>query len=176
MASTFSQNARRKNILKYWNDCTKKRMLITLIILTLVFIWGNSALPSEPSNAISNEVTAAVGGEINNNDMQESSETTWLTSEHIRKLAHVTEFAVLGIVVALLAKSRKIGACSNLSALALCGLSVAVIDETIQLFNDRTSAVKDIWIDFGGFTIGCCVALLTGYLLTKRKTTHGQAS
>ena len=164
------------NSMKYWNDCARKRILVTLVILTLVFIWGNSALPSKPSNAISDDVTAAVGGEITYNDMQESTATTWVTSEYVRKLAHVTEFAVLGIVAALLVKKRKNGACSNLSALALCGLSVAVIDETIQLFNDRTSAVKDIWIDFGGFTIGCCVALLTGYLLTKRKTTHGQAS
>ena len=164
------------NSMKYWNDCVRKRILITLVILTLVFIWGNSALPAEPSNTISDDVTTAVGGEITNNDMQESTATTWVTSEYVRKLAHVTEFAVLGIVATLLAKKRKNCAFSNLSALALFGLSVAVIDETIQLFNDRTSAVKDIWIDFGGFTIGCCVALLTGYLLTKRKTTHGQAS
>lgn len=162
--------------MKYWNDCARKRILITLVILTLAFIWGNSALPAEPSNAISDDVTAAVGGEITNNDMQEATATTWVTSEHIRKLAHVTEFAVLGIVATLLAKKRKNCAFSNISALALCGMSVALIDETIQLFNDRTSAVKDIWIDLGGFAIGCCVAILTGYLLTKRKKTHGQAS
>ena len=155
--------------MKCQNGCTRKRIIITLVILTLLFIWGNSILPSKSSNAISDNVTSAVGGEITNNDMQEKLATTWLTSGHIRKLAHVTEFAVLGAFIFLLAARKEKKTTQQFSSIALFGLLVALTDETIQLFNDRTSEIKDVWIDFAGFAIGCCLMSLALYLHTKRK-------
>ena len=108
--------------MKCQNGCTRKRIIITLVILTLLFIWGNSILPSKSSNAISDNVTSTVGGEITHNDLQEKSATTWLTSGHIRKLAHVTEFAVLGAFTFLLAARNKKKITQQFSSIALFGL------------------------------------------------------
>ena len=38
-------------------------------------------------------------------------------------------------------------------------LSVAVVDEFIQSFSDRTSLVADILLDFGGAVTGLCLSV-----------------
>lgn len=146
------------------NDCNI-RILTSLIIIVLLFIWGNSALPSESSNAISDSVTSKVGGAITHDDVQEKNSTTWLTSGHIRKLAHVAEFAVLGAILVLLVVQKKKKLMQQLPSIALFGLLVALLDETIQLFNDRTAAIKDVWIDFGGL----CAGVLIVYCLRRAR-------
>lgn len=147
----------------------RKKALLILVALVLCFIWGNSLLPARFSNAISNRVTAIVGGEITHSAEQEKNSPTWLTSGHIRKLAHMTEFGALGAVCILITVSRGKKVREHLSTIALLGLSAAVIDETIQLFTGRTSAVKDIWIDSAGFAIGCVLSWVMAYLLVLRK-------
>jgi hypothetical protein len=145
------------------------RLLIILISITLAFIWVNSALPSAESNTISDKVTKAVGGEVLDRDTDEDIVAgTWLTDKHVRKLAHGAEYGILAVEIVLLIvlSERKIP--DKLSTIILAGLCVALIDETIQLFNDRTSMVEDIWIDMSGFLIG---ALITWYIyqLVKKK-------
>ena len=76
---------------------------------------------------------------------------------------HATEFALLGaeLTVVLRVLWNKAG-----SLLALCGMSAALLDETIQLFSEgRAGMVKDIWIDLGGFCLG--VGLI--WLLRRKK-------
>lgn len=128
----------------------RKQVLILLLVGILAFIWGNSALSSVRSNHISDQVTSVVGGELTHTDAEEAAASRWLTSGHIRKIAHASEFAALGVVVTLLSAKRK-GAWTGI---ALAGVLIALTDETIQIFTGRTSAVKDVWIDFGGFLLG----------------------
>jgi len=85
---------------------------------------------------------------------------------------HVTEFAVLGAFTFLLAERKEKKTTQQFSSIALFGLLIALTDETIQLFNDRTSAIKDVWIDFAGFAIGCCLMSLALYLHTQKKHNH----
>ena len=84
---------------------------------------------------------------------------------------HVTEFAVLGAFTFLLAARKEKKTTQQFSSIALFGLLVALTDETIKLFNDRTSAIKDVWIDFAGFTIGCGLMSLALYH-AQRKQNH----
>ncbi len=122
---------------------------MVLTALMLCFIWGNSLLPESVSGAISGfakDIINALMGTVGDNQAVLSGDGV------LRKIAHGTSFAVLGVLQMLLRQDLK----QHKNTLALTGLSVALIDETIQLFvNGRAGLVKDIWIDFGGFMFGC---------------------
>ena len=68
----------------------------------------------------------------------------------MRKAAHFSEFALLGaelFALRLLLHRR------SLTAAPLAVLCTAVIDETIQIYSERTSSTIDVIIDFfGGIT------------------------
>lgn len=136
------------------------RMLMILLIFTLCFIWGNSLLPASVSGAFSGRVNDLVN-------------MIWHTIYHkmvssgdgtLRKIAHATEFAALGMeTLVLLRYDLK----KNWASIFLCGVSTALIDETIQLFiAGRSGEVRDIWIDFAGFLLG---VLLIHITLGRRK-------
>lgn len=150
-------------------------ILTALSVLTVAFIWGNSLIPSDLSVAISEKVSAVLSGSSAEapvaSDTPNSSETTGSAPsspepeapnfvQHIRKAAHFAEFSVLGAELALLALLRRRGA--GKTALFLCchAVAAALIDETLQLFNDRHSLVRDVWIDLAGYAAGCAAALL----------------
>ena len=138
---------------------TKKQQLpLILIFITAaltVFIWSNSMLDSETSGAISNAVTEFISdifGEIPKESYEDSH-------HFIRKTAHFTEFALLGVLYTLI-KTKLDG--KTFSALVFfpvsCTLFTAVCDEFIQSFTGRGSSVRDVMLDFSG--------ALTGILLT----------
>ncbi|MBR6792914.1 MAG: VanZ family protein [Clostridia bacterium] len=86
----------------------------------------------------------------------------------VRKAAHMTEFCVLALLICWL---------SGVLKRAFHGyglfytLSVAVVDEFIQSFSDRTSLVADILIDFSGALIGFGAVLLIKTIIKRKK--HG---
>lgn len=136
------------------------KLLLVLIILTLCFIWGNSLLSANLSGTVSGWVKDFI-----NTIIGELGGTSMSGDGVLRKIAHASEFALLGIELTflLLGRFKK-----HISLLFLCGLSVALLDETIQLFvNGRAGSVKDIWIDFAGYCVGA-----TMFLLLKRVTRH----
>ncbi len=134
-----------------------------LLILNVLFIWGNSLLPGAVSAAISRFVRDLLallfpGGSTDPN------------AGHglLRKLAHFTEFACLGGLLTWQLSMQKRPALFAL----LPGFLVAGIDETIQLFvPDRGPAVADVLIDTAGVLLGIGL-LLIGY--TVRKSQKGK--
>lgn len=142
-------------------DKRKQHLLLGLTILTLAFIWGNSLMPGTVSDAFSQrvgEVLSRIFGGVM--DQEEGHGV-------LRKLAHGTEYLVLGVELSLLLRLWK----KHWSQLLLCGVGAALIDETIQLFVEgRSGAIRDVWIDLGGFCTGCliCVGILA--LRNRRKT------
>jgi VanZ family protein len=136
------------------------RMLIIFLIFTLCFIWGNSLLPASVSGDFSGRVNDLVN-------------MIWHTIDHrigssgdgvLRKVAHATEFAALGMETLVLFQYdfKK-----KWTSIFLCGIGTALIDETIQLFTaGRSGEVRDIWIDFTGFLFG---VLLVHITLGRRK-------
>jgi len=133
--------------MKCQSDCISKRIIISLLIVTLCFIWINSMMPSQLSNEFSNSIVKLLGGTVTHSKEEAKQATTMLNSENVRKLAHFLEYAILGCVTMTL----KLKHHRRLSDILLLGLGIAVIDETIQLFDGRTSSIKDIWIDMAGF-------------------------
>jgi VanZ family protein len=94
-----------------------------------------------------------------------------LTEHILRKLAHFTEFSILGFLLAtdtLLFMSNPI---KKMNIPAFVGLLVALTDETIQFFiPGRSSQVTDVWIDFMGVCFGIVILVLVNlYVTGKRK-------
>lgn len=134
-------------------------LLTVLIVLLLLFIWGNSVLPAGISSRISSFVAGLLG-----KDAMEAQ---------VRKAGHFTEFFVLGGVLGLYAALRGRKGKDKATFLVFPALFVPLMDETIQMFNDRGPQVRDIWIDIAGYTCGCLLLLLAAALVRRflrRKT------
>lgn len=150
----------------------KQNLIGLLLLLNLCFIWGNSLLPPHTSNAISDRVTEIIQSVFAVQKEDNEASDTWWTGRHVRKLAHATEFAVLGVLMSAYAAVRGKKLRGNWTSIALSGVLTALTDETIQLFNGRTSAVKDVWIDSGGFAFGMLLAAFLLVRIEKRRASQ----
>lgn len=151
----------------------RRRTLVVLAVLIICFIWGNSAMPSKPSNALSDSITQVVGGEVTSGGKQPTHAGTWLTSSHVRKLAHLTEFAAIGMCLAVIVCTKRRGGLDNASRVMLYGILLAVTDETIQMLNDRTSCIRDVWIDCSGYVVGAVLGWCIIGMWRRRGAIHG---
>lgn len=130
-------------------------LLCALIIVTVGFIWGNSLKSRNESQLLSLGVLQFLRPLL---DAVFSAEN--VTDHLVRKLAHFTEFAVLGAELVLLTiLLRKLSHQSILNCL-FAGLIIAVTDETIQIFSARGSQVTDVVLDFFGVIAGALFLLL----------------
>lgn len=145
--------------------CTRKRLRISavLIALILAFIWGNSVLPGEVSGAFSQWVKRVLALFLPA-DISLVEEDSGL----LRKVAHFTEFAVLGACLAW-----RSGMLRKMPHQALFpGMAAAVVDETIQRFvPGRNASILDVLLDSGGVLAGMFLIYLGHTILKKRKTT-----
>ena len=132
---------------------TDKRLpaATVLLILNLAVIWGNSLLPGEISGAISGFVRDLIAL------LLPGDGTPGQGHGLLRKLAHFTEFASLGMILTWI-----MGMLSRPLPLALaCGFAAACVDETIQMFvPDRGPAFTDVLIDTSGVLTGLLLLLL----------------
>ena len=141
-----------------WGDDMKRslrNLLIAVLILNLAFIWGNSLLDGDKSNALSDAVIGLMrrivgfsGGGSGGASTGGSGTLSFL----VRKAAHMTEFLLLAVWAGMLDFRGKF-----LPQRLLFGLMTALVDETIQLYTGRTSLVTDVWIDYIGFAVGTVV-------------------
>ena len=133
---------------------TDRRLRLSkwLIWGTLCFIWGNSLLPGSVSGAFSDAVKQLLAWLL-------PGEIPGVTSGGglLRKLAHFSEFALLGAVL-----TWRFGMKKRKKVLALvCGFGAACMDETIQMFvPDRGPAIRDVTIDTCGVLTGMILLLL----------------
>ena len=130
------------------------RPLTVLILLTLALIWGHSLLGREASSEESGfvmellePVLEMVVGEGN------------VTEFLVRKLAHFTEFFVLGLeLLTFFAYRKPLFPQAFLLALTH-GFFAAFLDETIQIFSGRGPMIQDVWLDVSGFAVGASLML-----------------
>ena len=141
----------------------KKRILSVLIVLNLALIWGNSLMTGADSGAISGGVLAFLGRFLP--VLQTEAGHTFL-----RKAAHFSEFALLGLLYC--GRHRLVRQETPLHLMGF-GLAVACIDETIQIFTPgRASSLIDVWIDTSGFALGLAVILTAYKIYNKIKGEH----
>lgn len=116
------------------------------------FIWGNSIMPASESDAISKGLVAFLSEKLGNVSFIEVPDNNTM-----RKIAHAVEFSVLGMIVTVLLRGIFRAGCGWTLA---AGMAVALTDETIQMFSSgRSSSVRDVWIDTGGFVCGMLAVL-----------------
>ena len=138
-----------------------------LIALTLAFIFVQSMLSPKTSSNESNAVGDAVVDvyeDVVGTDTPEKVEKVnsfrLFIDKYVRKLAHFLEYGLLGIETAFLllfaygwgkrcltlpAPMRKV------ARSLLFPITVAFLDESIQLFSGRGASVIDMWIDIIGY-------------------------
>lgn len=129
--------------------------LLVLIASTVAFAFFQSTLSPAQSGATSDAV-----GEIIEEIIPPETPVGNYVQINLRKIAHFVEFACLGIEVALYVfiYHRRL----SFALLSyLFAMTVALFDETIQIFSGRGASVSDVWLDFSGFVFS---SLLT-YLL-----------
>lgn len=138
---------------------TAKIVLFVITIATLCFIWGNSMLPKSVSSGESGFVMKLIS------PILEIFVGKGNVTEHlVRKLAHFTEYSVLGVELALIfgiikRKERKSVWC-NYPMIIMHAVTLSFIDETIQIFSGRGPAIVDMWIDTVGAAIFSAIVLL----------------
>ena len=139
----------------------KKRnaLCCALIALNLALIWGNSTLPGGVSMELSDGFLALLS--------QGLPALAVIGSILIRKLAHFSEFACLGLLLGWLLSPE--GGFRGFAAPALLGTLAACVDETIQRFvPGRESSLIDVWIDIFGVCAGILLLRL-GYCCIRRR-------
>ena len=150
----------KASVCKRWNI-----ILGLLVLLTLAFIWGNSLLPRTESQELSRGLLA---------EICEALETVGVhldpQNDHwLRKLAHFSEFGLLGLELCLLLWLNRHQSVQGFVNCAFAGLAVAVTDEALQLISNRGSQVQDVLLDFAGFLTGLLLCgLLCGIIGRKR--------
>ena len=138
----------------------KKTVCAVLLVLNILFVWGNSLLPGSASAAFSGWVKDILRAVFSITSSNPSAGHGLL-----RKLAHFTEFACLGaLLTSIFVLWHK-----PVGWALLCGFLVACVDETIQRFvPDRGPSFVDVLIDTAGVCVGVG-AFLVGYAIYKKQ-------
>lgn len=157
-------------MLKYMVEKNKKRRYALITILIMLFIFIQSALPGDLSGRESGMIAAFLA-QIFGKGLAEFS-------LFIRKGAHFTEYALLGISMFLyvrewLKERRETESMIRYAAVWLAGTFYAATDEFHQLFvPGRSGQVSDVLIDSAGVLAGI---LLTAVILRTGKRRSGEA-
>ena len=148
------------------NDKILIIVFAVLIAFTVAFIFRNSLQPGDASNASSlgvmGKIKMLLGKFINIPDDRLHVLT--------RKLAHVSEFALLGGLCGGMAYTiGRVNKRAYIAAPLLFGVCVAITDESLQSFRDRAPLVTDVMIDFAGAALGFAFVMLVAFIIVKRK-------
>ena len=149
---------------------TKKRMILCILLLVamLAFIWGNSLANGETSGNMSGAVLQWI-----NEFLHLDTSGADMLHRIIRKGAHFTEFACLGLLLTwlfgMMGEKKGHLFCMPL----LFGMMAACVDETIQVFvPDRGPSPVDIWIDTCGVAAGIVILLIGHFYFCKKHLTN----
>lgn len=134
--------------------------LIVLMIATVLFVFYNSCLSKDDSSQQSNTVSQIIDALF-----PEDTDFKEFVLENIRKIAHFTEYGLLGIEMAfyiLIYERKRWKMFTPISSLV--PFFVGFIDESIQIFSERGPSIADVWIDIGGFWFFSILAYIVGIL------------
>ena len=138
----------------------KRWILYIVLCLIVFFIWDNSLQNGGTSDGFSlifAEWLAPIADKLG------FYGNIWTLNRIVRKLAHLTEFTILGGVLYVVLR-RYIEYGTVIKTIGV-GIVIACLDEFIQLFSlGRSSQVFDVLIDTIGIIIGILVVKLAYYI------------
>lgn len=138
-----------------------KRWILYIVLgLIVFFIWDNSLQNGGTSDGFSlifAEWLAPIADKLG------FYGNIWALNRIVRKLAHLTEFTILGgVLYVVLRRYIEYG---TVVKTIVVGIVIASLDEFIQLFSlGRSSQLSDVLIDTVGIIIGISVVKLTYYI------------
>ena len=147
---------------------TEKRLRLcyALLVMNLVIIWGNSLLPGDVSTAISDAVKALLRPIL---ELFFPGTGSSGGGGLLRKLAHFTEFAALGMCLTWLLEMLQ----KHKALPLLFGFLAACVDETIQAFvPGRNPSPVDVAIDTSGVLTGMILLLIGYHIYCKKNQKH----
>lgn len=138
----------------------KRWILYIVLCLIVFFIWDNSLQNGGTSDGFSlifAEWLAPIADKLG------FYGNIWALNRIVRKLAHLTEFTILGGVLYVVLR-RYIEYGTVVKTIGV-GIVIACLDEFIQLFSlGRSSQLSDVLIDTIGIIIGILVVKLAYYI------------
>lgn len=148
----------------------QKKTVLRVIILALIVIWTLLIFKLSNQN----------GGDSSNLSQKVASffvtneETIKMIEPYIRKLAHLSEYTVGGILFLCFFLTYSISERKRMLFSLFIGIEYAILDEIHQLFIEgRAGKITDVLIDTIGISIGICLAMLidkmTNRVLQKKK-------
>lgn len=138
----------------------KRWILYIVLCLIVFFIWDNSLQNGGTSDGFSLIFAKWIAPIANKLGFYGN---IWALNRIIRKLAHLTEFTILGGVLYVVLR-RYIEYGTVVKTIGV-GIVIASLDEFIQLFSlGRSSQLFDVLIDTVGIIIGISVVKLTYYI------------
>lgn len=124
-----------------YNSDMKNKKLFILYIIWIAFIWINSLMPADTSSLVSGGISFRIY-ELVGIDVDFE-----LFHHMIRKWAHFTEYATLGLIGYFCVPRE------HRFKILVVSILVACFDECIQLFVDgRSGQMSDVFIDSLGIT------------------------
>lgn len=138
----------------------KSWILYIVLCLIVFFIWDNSLQNGGTSDGFSLIFAKWIAPIANKLGFYGN---IWALNRIIRKLAHLTEFTILGgVLYVVLRRYIEYGTVAKTIGV---GIVIASLDEFIQLFSlGRSSQLSDVLIDTVGIIIGISVVKLTYYI------------
>lgn len=144
----------------------KRCILYILLGVIVVFIWDNSMQNGGSSDGFSIFFAETFAPIVNKLGFHGN---IWTLNRIVRKLAHLTEFTILGGVLYTILR-RYITYGTVIKTIGL-GILIASFDEFIQLFSPgRSSQLSDVLIDTIGVVLGILLVKLVYYIGYKRST------
>ena len=135
----------------------KKKSCWLLVALMVIFIFSNSAASAGTSNGMSLTVSEWVRPVLNTVGLH--PETDFLNFV-IRKLAHFSECALLGCLIAAAYRLQPWSWMKSKAAL-LPFFIIPVLDENLQRFSaGRSCELRDMLIDSAGMAVGMFLAIV----------------
>ena len=139
---------------------TKQRLLLMTFILSLALVWGQSCISKVESQTASDTLVDIIKPleEIKPDEVQTVEYEYY--NHLVRKGAHVAEFSIIGVELALLIivfSKKKLDTFIVFINSVMAGMMIGLIDETIQIFSNRGTQVSDVWFDVLGAGLGASV-------------------
>ena len=149
-----------------------KYLLYILTIMWICLIYSLSLQPAEESAETSSNFGKMIVSIIAPDYMDEYEELPLVTLDYIdhilRKIAHFTEFLILGVLVSC--SACQLGLKRRFLYSFLFCMAAASLDESIQLFvPGRAGMVRDVLLDSTGALLGVTVVWLFQRGERKRK-------
>ena len=142
-------------------------LCVTLLVMNIAFIWINSLLPREVSAAFSKLVGRILSMFMPDSVTVDAGEGHGI----LRKIAHFLEFCSLGVLFSWLIRMLREKNLVCMTLPLVCGVFVAAVDETIQLFiPGRGPHIRDVGIDSAGVLLGVLLVWFLSLIGKKQRS------